>query len=61
MADVKLIEVYAFVGPAGTGKSQRAINVAREYNIDLIIDDGLVISRGGRQEREERDKYGQGD
>ena len=49
MADLNklnLIEVYAFVGPAGTGKSQRATNVAREYNIDLIIDDGLVISRG---------------
>lgn len=43
---LKLIEVSAFVGPAGTGKSHRATNVAREYNIDLIIDDGLVISRG---------------
>ena len=40
------IEVYAFVGPAGTGKSQRATHVGREYGIDLIIDDGLVVSRG---------------
>ena len=40
------IEVYAFVGPAGTGKSQRASQVAREYGVDLIIDDGLVVSRG---------------
>ena len=40
------IEVYAFVGPAGTGKSQRASQVARQYGIDLIIDDGLVVARG---------------
>ncbi len=40
------IEVYAFVGPAGTGKSQRATHVGRQYGIDLIIDDGLVVSRG---------------
>ena len=39
------VEVYAFVGPAGTGKSQRATHVGREYGIDLIIDDGLVVSR----------------
>lgn len=43
---LKLIEVYAFVGPAGTGKSQRAVHVAKQYGIDLIIDDGLVVSRG---------------
>lgn len=40
------IEVFAFVGPAGTGKSHRATHVARQNNIDLIIDDGLVISHG---------------
>ena len=40
------IEVYAFVGPAGTGKSHRATHVARQNGIDFIIDDGLVISRG---------------
>ena len=40
------IEVYAFVGPAGTGKSHRATHVAKQNNIDVIIDDGLVISRG---------------
>lgn len=40
------IEVYAFVGPAGTGKSQRASSVARQHGIDLIIDDGLVVSKG---------------
>ena len=40
------IEVTAFVGPAGTGKSHRATLVARQNGIDVIIDDGLVISRG---------------
>lgn len=40
------IEIYAFVGPAGTGKSHRATHVARQNGIDFIIDDGLVISRG---------------
>lgn len=40
------IQVYAFVGPAGTGKSHRATHVAKQNGIDFIIDDGLVISRG---------------
>ncbi|MBQ7220855.1 MAG: hypothetical protein IJS28_07750 [Synergistaceae bacterium] len=40
------MEVYAFVGPAGTGKSHRATHVAKQNGIDYIIDDGLVISRG---------------
>ena len=44
--DLSTIEVYAFVGPAGTGKSQRASQVARQHGIDLIVDDGLVVSRG---------------
>ena len=37
------IEVYAFVGPSGTGKSYRAQMVANEKNIEFIIDDGLLI------------------
>ena len=37
------IEVYAFVGPSGTGKSYRAQMVAGEKNIEYIIDDGLLI------------------
>ncbi|MEA3283459.1 MAG: hypothetical protein U9Q00_00555 [Synergistota bacterium] len=40
------IRVISFVGPAGTGKSLRAQFVAREKEIDFIIDDGLVIHRG---------------
>lgn len=38
--------VIAFVGPAGTGKSQRAQMVAMENDVDYIIDDGLVIAKG---------------
>lgn len=36
-------EVYAFVGPSGTGKSYRAQMVASENDIHYIIDDGLLI------------------
>lgn len=38
------MRVIAFVGPSGTGKSYRAIAVARENKIDAIIDDGLLIA-----------------
>lgn len=40
------VRVFAFVGPAGTGKSQRAQLVAQEFGVDFIIDDGLLIRRG---------------
>lgn len=41
------MRVVGFVGPSGTGKSHRAAWVARERDIDFIIDDGLLI-RGNR-------------
>lgn len=37
------MRVIAFVGPSGTGKSHRALNIAHEYKIESIIDDGLLI------------------
>ncbi len=37
------MEVVAFVGPSGTGKSHRAVNVAYAHGCDAIIDDGLLI------------------
>lgn len=37
------IAVVAFIGPSGTGKSTRAIAVARKYKIPYLIDDGLLI------------------
>lgn len=39
----KVMEVYALVGPSGTGKSFRAITTAHDYGAEIIIDDGLVI------------------
>ncbi len=37
------MEIVAFVGESGTGKSHRALWVARENGLDYIIDDGLLI------------------
>ncbi len=38
------MRVVGFVGPSGTGKSHRAIKVARDNKIQAFIDDGLLIS-----------------
>lgn len=40
------MEVFALVGPAGTGKSHRASFVARARGVELIVDDGLLIHSG---------------
>ena len=40
------INVIAFVGPAGTGKSSRANDLAKKRNIGLLVDDGLLIDSG---------------
>ena len=40
------MDVIALVGSSGTGKSHRALQVAREYNADAIIDDGILIKDG---------------
>lgn len=40
------MDVIALVGPSGTGKSHRALQVAREHNADAIIDDGILIKDG---------------
>jgi len=37
------LEVYALVGPSGTGKSHRAAIVAHQFGAQAIIDDGLLI------------------
>lgn len=39
----KGIQIYAFYGPSGTGKSFRAKLVAQKFGIKAIIDDGLLI------------------
>lgn len=41
----KTMETIAFVGPAGTGKSDRALVVAYENKCACIIDDGILIYR----------------
>ena len=38
------MRTIAFVGPSGTGKSYRALMVAKQYGADAILDDGLLIS-----------------
>ncbi|MBN2618733.1 MAG: Asp23/Gls24 family envelope stress response protein [Spirochaetales bacterium] len=40
---LKGVKVYALVGRSGTGKSFRAGLLAKKYQIDLLIDDGLLI------------------
>ena len=56
------MEVYALVGPAGTGKSHHAQLVAYEHSIDLIIDDGLLIQESkilaGQSAKREETKIG---
>lgn len=40
------MEIFALIGPSGTGKSHRASLVAAERGIDVILDDGLLVSDG---------------
>ncbi len=37
------MKVFALVGKSGTGKSYQCTELAREHNIESIIDDGLLI------------------
>lgn len=37
------MRVLAFVGESGTGKSYQATWVARQYGVEAIIDDGLLV------------------
>ncbi len=39
------MQVYALIGPSGTGKSYRALKVACEKDINYIIDDGILICK----------------
>lgn len=56
------MEVYAFVGPSGTGKSHNAQSVAFGSGIDYIIDDALLIKRNkviaGKSAKTEPTKIG---
>ena len=37
------MQVYAFVGKTGTGKSYNALRVAKSHDIKYIIDDAILI------------------
>ena len=37
------MKTYGLVGASGTGKSYRAVSLAKERGIPCIIDDGLLI------------------
>jgi uncharacterized alkaline shock family protein YloU len=47
MKGILTLYICALVGASGTGKSYRAIRVAKEHNIEYIIDDGLLIRGNG--------------
>jgi uncharacterized alkaline shock family protein YloU len=40
------VQVFALIGPSGTGKSHHASMVAAERGCDLILDDGLLVMEG---------------
>lgn len=56
------MEIYALIGHSGTGKSHQAPITARKYNIEYMIDDGLLIkgnqSLAGRSAKRENTRYG---
>ncbi|MFN2340633.1 MAG: Asp23/Gls24 family envelope stress response protein [Halanaerobium sp.] len=56
------MKVYALVGASGTGKSHRAVLLANQHQIPLIIDDGLLIYGGkimaGSSAKREESKMG---
>jgi uncharacterized alkaline shock family protein YloU len=39
------MEIFALIGESGTGKSYKALLVAHKFNINYIIDDGLLIRK----------------
>lgn len=60
ISTLEKLKIIVFYGPAGTGKSRRAQLIARTYDVDFIVDDGLVIHRGqivcGKSAKSERNQ-----
>lgn len=56
------MQIYALVGHRGTGKSHHAPLLAHQYDIEYIIDDGLLIKGSqiiaGRSAKRENTRYG---
>ncbi len=54
--------ICGLVGPSGTGKSHRALWVAKEHHIDYVIDDGLLIKgnavMAGKSAKREQTRIG---
>ena len=54
------MQVYAFVGKTGTGKSYNALKVAKSLDIKYIIDDAILINEtkviAGRSAKTEASK-----
>ncbi len=50
------MKIYTLTGQSGTGKSFQAIGLAKEKNIEAIIDDGLFIYRNAIVEGESAKK-----
>lgn len=54
------MEVFALIGESGTGKSYKALLVAHKFNINYIIDDGLLIRKdkilAGHSAKKEKNK-----
>lgn len=61
MGEINL-KVVGFVGGSGTGKSHRSLWVAKERDLDLIVDDGLLIHGNsviaGKSAKKEATKIG---
>lgn len=56
------MRIVGFIGPSGTGKSYRVLWVAKEREIDYVIDDGLFIYQNrviaGKSAKKELTKIG---
>lgn len=56
------MQIYALVGRRGTGKSHHAQLLAHQYQIDYLLDDGLLIKGNqilaGRSAKRENTRYG---
>ncbi|HHX87814.1 MAG TPA: hypothetical protein GX693_06530 [Firmicutes bacterium] len=56
------MEVYALIGDSGTGKSHLAPLLAYQYEINYVLDDGLLITKNrvlaGRSAKRERTRFG---
>ncbi len=56
------MEIYSLVGHSGTGKSHHAPELAAKFNIEHVIDDGLLIkgsmNLAGRSAKRENTRYG---